>query len=81
VPGARSSGQHQLDDAAPVFVGAFAVLPSQGGILTHPTTLNYQLALKELASTGIPTGPGVGRRTPVAIECNVDGTSPPSTEP
>jgi hypothetical protein len=69
IPGGDSISSTTLP---PVFFGTFGVIPPSGP-LTYPTTLNYQLALQEFANLGIPTGPGVGKRTPVAIECNADG--------
>ncbi|HZU81917.1 MAG TPA: hypothetical protein VE987_03325 [Polyangiaceae bacterium] len=59
--------------APPIFVGAFAVFPTQGGPLTHPSYLNYNLALSEFQkqTNGIPAGPGQGYRMPVAVACDV----------
>jgi hypothetical protein len=59
--------------APPIFIGAYIVVPAQGGSLSHPSTLNFEMALNEFASIGggIPAGPGTGRRTPVAIACNI----------
>ncbi len=56
----------------PVFFGAFATLPPSG-IQTHPSYLNYRLAIEEFTSAGgIPSGPGLGQRMPVGVVCNVE---------
>ncbi|MDP9149859.1 MAG: hypothetical protein M3O36_07985 [Myxococcota bacterium] len=56
----------------PVFIGAFATLPP-GGIQSHPSYLNYRLAIEEFTfASGIPVGPSTGQRMPVAVVCNVD---------
>jgi hypothetical protein len=52
----------------PIVIGAFATIPTQG-ITTHPSTLNYDLALGEFETQG---GIQVGGqlRYPVAVVCN-----------
>jgi hypothetical protein len=61
--------------APPIFLGSFVTFPQSGGPLTHPTYLNYLLALNEfqVQSSGVPAGPGTGYRMPVAIACSIDG--------
>jgi hypothetical protein len=55
----------------PIFIGAFATIPSVGGISAHPSGLNYQLALTEIATQGgVPAGSGNAYRYPVAVVCN-----------
>jgi hypothetical protein len=70
--------------APPLLVGAFATLPPSGS-MTHPSYLNYKLALSEFdIAKGIPAGPGGsadpwgGLRTPVAVICNVEADVPTS---
>jgi hypothetical protein len=58
--------------AAPIFVGAFMTIPLTSGPLTHPSYLNYNLALTEFQRNGgIPAGPGNGLRMPFAVGCDV----------
>jgi hypothetical protein len=75
IAGDYSGADHVPPLAPPIFLGAFAVFPTTGGPLTHPSYLNYNLALSEFASqtAGIPAGPGTGHRTPVAVLCDVAG--------
>jgi hypothetical protein len=62
--------------APPIFVGAFIVVPPNAP-QSHPSYINFNLALQEFTSTaaGIPAGPGTGHRTPVAVACDVGQTS------
>jgi hypothetical protein len=54
----------------PIFIGAFATIPSNGP-LNHPSYLNYNLALTEFANAhGIPAGGGQANRIPVAVVCD-----------
>jgi hypothetical protein len=75
IAGDYSGADHVPPIAPPIFIGAFAVFPTTGGPLTHPSYLNYNLALSEFATqtAGIPAGPGTGHRTPVAVACDVAG--------
>src|SRR6201999_4463074 len=51
--------------APPIFLGSFVVFPTNSP-LTHPSYLNYGMALSEFATNGpgIPAGPRGGKRTP-----------------
>jgi hypothetical protein len=68
-------GDYQVMTAGssnPIFVGAFAQLPS-GAPTSDVSYLNYELAQKDFATTGIPAGSGSGLRTPVFVICNDTG--------
>ncbi len=56
-------------NAPPVFIGAFATIPASGP-MAHPSFLNYELALDELANNGDGISIGSGLRTPVAVVCS-----------
>jgi hypothetical protein len=69
---------YQSSTVQPIFIGAFATIPTQN-ILLHPSTLNYNLALDEFETQGgIPVGSGGAYRYPVAVICNDDTTDPTS---
>ena len=55
----------------PLFLGAFATIPSTGTPTSDPSYLNYQLAISEFTfNGGVPAGPGTGLRMPVVVVCN-----------
>jgi hypothetical protein len=60
---------------APVFIGAFATIPTNGPPQAHPSYLNYQLALNEFAGQG-GIQLGTALRMPVAVVC--DDTADPA---
>ncbi len=61
--------------APPYFLGAFMVYPTMGGFTTHPTYLNYALALGEFNTNlgGIQVGLDGTARMPCAVACDVAG--------
>jgi hypothetical protein len=60
--------------APPTFIGAFLVIPPTAP-LSHPTYLNYNLALTEFAknTSGIVPAGVSDYRMPVAVGCSVEG--------
>jgi hypothetical protein len=78
-PGDNAAYYQGSSTIQPIFIGAFATIPSTGGILSHPSTLNYDLALQEFETAGgVPAGAGQGYRYPVAVVCNDDTADPTS---
>ncbi|MDP9002821.1 MAG: hypothetical protein M3O46_22255, partial [Myxococcota bacterium] len=82
IPDNYASAMGGILPPPPIFIGAFAKFAAGGSPTFHPSSLNYQLALNEfqINGPGIPAGPGtsaqgqvLGKRTPVAVLCGVDG--------